>query len=100
MTPAAIHLHIDELVLDGFDPRQRHEIADTLQRELSALIAAGVAEAPRSLNIIRLERADAGEFLVAQRTSGYLGRQIAKAVNAAVGTTFRGQRATERSARI
>ena len=32
-----IQLHIEELFLDGFDPRDRHRIADALERELARL---------------------------------------------------------------
>ena len=98
MTRSPIHLRIEELVLDGFDPRQRHEIADTLQRELSALLAGG-GVGGRSASL-HLEYADAGEFPVTQRTGGYLGRQIAQAVGAAVSTTISGQPASERSVRM
>lgn len=35
-----IALHIEELVLHGFAPGARHEIAATLERELGALVAA------------------------------------------------------------
>jgi hypothetical protein len=31
-----VELTIDELVLEGFDPRDRHRIVDAIQRELSA----------------------------------------------------------------
>jgi len=32
-----IQLHIEELLLDGFDARDRHRIADALERELARL---------------------------------------------------------------
>ena len=32
-----IQLHIEELLLDGFDPRDRRRIADALERELARL---------------------------------------------------------------
>lgn len=35
---------IDELVLIGFDPRDRHRIADALQRELASRARAADAE--------------------------------------------------------
>jgi hypothetical protein len=34
-----IELHIDELVLHGFDPRDRHRIGDAVQSELTRLLA-------------------------------------------------------------
>ena len=33
-----IELHIDQLVLRGFDPRQRYRVADALQAELERLL--------------------------------------------------------------
>ena len=44
-----IEFVIDELVLDGFDPRDRHRIADALERELaSAATAAHVLPIARA----------------------------------------------------
>jgi hypothetical protein len=34
-----IRLHIEELVLHGFDPRDRHAIGDAVRGELAALLA-------------------------------------------------------------
>lgn len=99
MNRGPIHVHIDELVLDGFDPSQRHEIADTLQHELTALLADEMVEGLRPSSL-RLERADAGAFLVAKHTGSNLGRQIAKAVGAEVSTTLRGAPAAGQSLRI
>lgn len=47
-----IELHIEELVLHGFDPRDRHAIADAVQSELTRLVGerglhAQSIEAPR-----------------------------------------------------
>ena len=83
MTPAAIHLHIDELVLDGFDPRQRHEIADTLQRELTALLKQhDLPPAWRS----DVERLDAGTVHTGPNAQPMiLGAQIAHALHGGYG---------------
>ena len=35
----SIHLHIDELVLHGFPPGDRHRIGDAMQRELARLFS-------------------------------------------------------------
>lgn len=40
MTPARVDIVIDELVLHGFAPGDRHAVAEALQRELAALLAA------------------------------------------------------------
>jgi len=37
--PAAIELHVEELVLEGFAPAERHAVADAFERELSRLLA-------------------------------------------------------------
>jgi hypothetical protein len=44
-----IDLTIDDLVLDGFDPRDRTRIADAVERELSCLRLPGRAEHPVAL---------------------------------------------------
>jgi hypothetical protein len=36
-----LELTIDDLVLDGFDPRYRHRIADAVERELTGLRLPG-----------------------------------------------------------
>jgi hypothetical protein len=45
--PAPVHVHIDELRLDGFDPRDRHGIAGALQRELARLFREHADRAAR-----------------------------------------------------
>ena len=82
MNRGPIHLHIDELVLEGFDPSQRHQIADAVQQELARLLEADLsADSARSL---KLARADAGEFVVADRNAIAVGRGVARAVGATV----------------
>ena len=39
MNPAQVDVHIEELVLHGFAPADRHRIAEGLQRELAGLLA-------------------------------------------------------------
>jgi hypothetical protein len=61
-------LHIDELVLHGFDPRQRHAIADAVQAELARLLADSLSEpdAPAALDgDTSHARVDGGSFNVA-----------------------------------
>jgi hypothetical protein len=56
-----IELHIEELVLEGFDPRQRQAIATALERELGAL--TGNRGVPPSLSANRrLAHLDGGHF--------------------------------------
>ena len=40
MKPSRIELDIEELVLIGFDPRDRYAIAEAMQRELMARLAS------------------------------------------------------------
>ena len=41
MVVTRLELRIDELVLDGFEPRDRHAVAEALQRELTAMSLPG-----------------------------------------------------------
>jgi hypothetical protein len=41
MKPRRIELHIDELVLHGFQQSDRYAIGDAIERELSRLLGAG-----------------------------------------------------------
>ena len=82
MNRGPIHLHIDELVLEGFEPSQRHQIADAVQQELARLLEEDLsADCATSL---RRARADAGEFVVADRNAFAVGRGVARAVGATV----------------
>ena len=40
ITPREIEVHIDELILHGFTPRDRWQIGDALEHELRGLLAA------------------------------------------------------------
>ena len=40
MKPRQIEVHIEELILHGFEPANRWRIADALQQELHALVTA------------------------------------------------------------
>jgi len=39
MTPAEIRLHVEEIVLHGVDPADRHAIGDAVRAELARLLA-------------------------------------------------------------
>ncbi len=76
--PAKVELHIEELVLRGFAPKDRFHIADELERELTRLIAAG-GIAGMSGEARDIERLDAGQFKVAPgMKAGGVGRQLAQ----------------------
>jgi hypothetical protein len=62
--PAAVELHIEELLLHGFAPGDRYRIADSVEGELSRLVARqGLASLAGALRPI--ERLDAGAFRLA-----------------------------------
>ena len=82
MNRGPIHLHIDELVLEGFEPSQRRQISDAVQQELARLLEADLSA--NSAMSLALARADAGEFVVADRNAIVVGHGVARAVGAMV----------------
>ena len=83
MNHGPIHLHIDELVLEGFNPADRHHIADAVQREL----AKRLKEADYSGELdseIRVEQRDAGSFVLRDGGTSSIGQQVARAVGSTV----------------
>lgn len=79
-SPASVSLHIEEVVLHGFDPRGRYAVADAVQHELTRLLTErGV---PPTLGEARgAARLDAGSFHPARDTRPQgLGAQLARAV--------------------
>jgi hypothetical protein len=78
MRPKNINLHIEELVLHGFAPGDRHRIGDAVERELRRLlIEQGV---PASLTREgSSDRIDAGSFDFAPGTKAEtIGVHVAK----------------------
>jgi len=71
-----VTLHIEELVLHGFDPRDRHSVADALRGELAALLAARAPSASAELG-----RVDAGSIDLDHVRSPRAGQAIAGAVH-------------------
>ncbi|MEA2490141.1 MAG: hypothetical protein QOH21_1933 [Acidobacteriota bacterium] len=77
-----VRIHIQELVLHGIDPRERHAIGDAVQAELRAALAAQRLD-PREGRAI--ERVDGGTVRVRPRTHMRgLGAQIAGALRGAL----------------
>ncbi len=78
-----IELVIDELVLHGVDPRQRHAIGDAVALELTRLARAYASELSgrRSTDVARL---DGGGFETPARTPAGVGAGIANSVFTAV----------------
>ena len=73
-----VTIHIDQLVLHGFDPRDRHAIGDAVREELAALTVR--AEALPSENA-SIERLDAGSVSIESVRSPHAPRVIAGAVH-------------------
>ncbi len=71
-------VEIDELVLHGFDPRERSRIGDAVQAELQTLLA-GTPVAGRTPR--PADRVDAGHFQRAGQSSGEVGQLTARAVH-------------------
>lgn len=80
--PQAIELHIEELVLHGFEPGQQHVIAQAFEQALAALLAErGLPDAWAAG--AELARLDAGQFQVAAgATPAFIGQQVAQALYA------------------
>jgi hypothetical protein len=74
-----IELVIDELVLHGFDPRQRHAIGDAVASELTRLAHAHGVELGRR-PAMDLARFDAGAFEARSQTPAGTGSGIANRV--------------------
>jgi len=80
MNPANIELHIEELVLHGFAPGDRHRIGDAVTRELQRLLTE--QGAPQALTgDVALPQIDAGMFSLAPNAkSETIGAQIAQSI--------------------
>jgi hypothetical protein len=78
--PRAIEVHIDELVLHGFDRADRHRIGDAVRIELTELLAAEKVTRPidRSATI---ERLDGGSITPQGPGPRHLGEAIARSVS-------------------
>jgi hypothetical protein len=80
MKPKNIELHIEELVLDGFDHVDRHRIAGAIERELTSLFAErGI---PHSLSKGgEISRLDGGVFeMAADSRPETIGAKVAQSV--------------------
>lgn len=75
MTRPTRILEIDELVLHGFDPRDRRRIGEAVQVELQALLAGAEA---RRLEPRPADRLNAGQFQADGLTARQVGRLTAR----------------------
>jgi hypothetical protein len=76
-----IELHIEELVLHGFDPHQRHAIGDAVHGELARLLAAHGIPSAGTVDVARL---DGGSFALRPGARA-AGEGVARSVHAALG---------------
>jgi hypothetical protein len=77
-----IRLHIRELVLHGFDPRDRHRIAAAVHQELASMLSN--RNAVGASTSIVIERLDAGTLAVQPRTPRGIGVRIARTMKGAL----------------
>ncbi len=77
----SIQLHIEELVLHGFSPHDRHRIAEAVEAELHRLLDEQGLALLGQREHLTMERLDAGAFTTAPGASaGSLGAQVAQSV--------------------
>lgn len=85
MKPEKIELRVEELVLHGFDPRDRHRIGRAVEDELGRLFAE--RGAPPSLDRSgEVPRLNGGSFEVTPGAgTGAIGARVAQAVYRGLG---------------
>lgn len=77
---SAIHLHIEELVLHGFAPADRHRIGDAVQQELTRLFTDEPTP-PGLRENAAIDRLNGGTFqMTATPRPEATGAQVARAV--------------------
>ncbi len=84
-----LEVHIEELQLDGFDPRNRHDIGDAVQRELALILGEGGLD-PASLQNLEVSVLDAGAFAAGtadrpERTGRAIAQPVARAIQRSLG---------------
>jgi hypothetical protein len=84
MTPPPIDLHIEELVLHGLPPADRHRIGDAVQRELLRLFTAQVGMSPPAKDI-SVGHVQAPPLIVTPGSRAEeIGVQVARAIHASL----------------
>lgn len=80
MKPTNVELHVEELVLHGFQPGDRYEIALAVERELARVLTErGIP--PSFAEGLTVEHLDAGAFNVApSSTPQSVGEQVGQAL--------------------
>jgi hypothetical protein len=81
-----VELHIEELVLEGFDPRDRHRMRDAVERELARLLGEGSRPAARRFTRdAEVPELQASFAVPVGSTLDQTGAQVARAVHETVG---------------
>ena len=77
---ASLHLHIEDLILHGFNASDRYRVADAVERELGRLLMDQLPKVTRQGDI-EIEQVDAGRFSVRPGASARdIGGQVAQSV--------------------
>ena len=85
MRPGKIELRIEELVLHGFEPGDRHRVGEAVERELGRLFAERGAP-PSLTRSEEVPRVDGGSFeLTPGSGAGMIGTQVAQTVYRGLG---------------
>jgi hypothetical protein len=75
-----VEIYIEELVLQGFSPKDRYQIAEAMERELGRLLAERSLPPPL-IHGGEVERLDGGSFEIAPSSKAEaIGTQVAQAV--------------------
>jgi hypothetical protein len=82
MSPRSIHLHIEQLVLEGFGPGSGQRVADGLAYELQRLIAERLPGSWKG----RVDALRGPPIAIAAAAPERLGERIAASVHGAVAT--------------
>jgi hypothetical protein len=78
-----VNVRIDELVLHGFDPRDRLAIGAAVERELARLMVTSAGDPGR---LAGADRVDGGSFAVARDAPpSAVGAEIARAIHGGIG---------------
>ena len=75
----SVRVHVRELVLHGFDPRDRHAIAAAVRDEIAASLTV-----PAAQTSIALDRLDAGTVTVHPRQPRGIGTRVARIMKGAL----------------
>ena len=80
LKPGRVELHVEELVLHGFEPGDRYRVGDAVERELARLLAEHGVPGPLERGG-QIERLDAGTLHLPSGAGGRtIGVHVARVV--------------------